>query len=176
LPRFEVRIAGFGGQGIVKAGAVLGKALSNHTRRNVTMTESYGATIRGGLSKAEIVMSESPVDYPKVEKANTFIAMSQQAYDEYRREVRDGGIIIIDSTKVQKAKDTGKVRVCQIPASKMAKDLGTILVANIILLGVFTAITDLISKKEMEGTLAEEMPPSAKQWNLEAFRAGYSYV
>src|SRR3990172_5973785 len=95
--RFEIRLAGEGGQGLLLAGLILAEAAAIYDAKNAVMTQSYGAQQRGGPSRAEVIIAEEEVDYPKVVQADLLLALNQDAFDRYHRQVKKGGLIIIDA-------------------------------------------------------------------------------
>ena len=132
--------SGFGGQGVVLAGYILGKCLSLEEGLEAVMTQSYGPEARGGASSTNIVVSDKPIDYPFVQMADIFVALSQEAYTKFRPQVAPDAIVLIDKDLVHPFEDDEPLG---IPATKLAEDLGRRIVANVVMLGFITAQTDL---------------------------------
>ena len=171
--RKEIRISGFGGQGIVLAGYLLGKALTLYEEMEVVMTQSYGPEARGGASSANIVVADRPIDYPFVQKADVLVALSQEAYSKFRDQtspeaiiIHDDGLVAIEST------DTS----IGIPATRIAEELGRRIVANVVMLGAFVAHTELTSKEALIQSLQSTVKEKTLPMNLEAFEAGYAFA
>ncbi|MGB2895174.1 MAG: 2-oxoacid:acceptor oxidoreductase family protein [Anaerolineales bacterium] len=171
--RQEIRISGFGGQGVMLAGFLLGKALSLYQDLEAVMTQSYGPEARGGASSASIVVADYPIAYPFVQKADVLIALSQEAYSRYRGETKPEGVIVIDEGLVTpKAED----QILAIPATKLAENLGRRIVANVVILGYFCAISDVVTREAMEEAIQTTVKPRTLTLNLEAFEAGFAYA
>jgi 2-oxoglutarate ferredoxin oxidoreductase subunit gamma len=166
--RKEIRIAGFGGQGIVLAGKILGEAAINSGHKAV-QTQSYGPESRGGAARSEIVISDSEIDYPRVVDADILIALSQPGYDKYSDDVGKGTKIIVDSDLVEGASKNAQ----SLPFTKTADKLGKKIVANIVMLGYITATIDMIPKKKMVDTIKANIPKGTEKINLSAFEKGF---
>jgi 2-oxoglutarate ferredoxin oxidoreductase subunit gamma len=170
--RKEVRIAGFGGQGIVLAGYVLGKALALYADREAVMTQSHGPEARGGASSADLVISEGEIAYPFVQQPDIMVALSQEAYTKFRPLAKPEALILIDGDLVVPL-DGDQCKA--IPATQLAEDLGRRIVANVVMLGFFTAVTGLVDPQAMLKALETSVKPKTLPINLKAFQAGYEY-
>ncbi len=168
----EIRLSGFGGQGIGLAGFLLGKALALYDGKEAVMTQAYGPEARGGASSANVVVADRRVDYPFVERPDILVAMSQEAYTKFRPTATPEAMILIDGDLV--TPENGD-RVHAIPATRLAEGLGRRIVANVIMLGYFTAVTGVVSREAMERALEETLRPKILPLNLKAFAAGYEY-
>ena len=171
--RQEIRISGFGGQGVVLAGFLLGKAFSLYQDLEAVMTQSYGPEARGGASSSSIVVADYPIAYPFVQEADVLIALSQEGYTRYRGEAKPEAIIIIDECLVTPKPD---VQPFGIPATKLAEGLGRRIVANVVILGYFCAISDVITREAMEEAIRTSVKPRTLSLNLEAFEVGFAYA
>jgi 2-oxoglutarate ferredoxin oxidoreductase subunit gamma len=165
--RTEIRIAGFGGQGVVLAGLLLGEAAIRDGSQAV-QTQSYGPESRGGAARSEVLISDEKIDYPKVIEADILVALSQEAFDKFRRAVKSDGSVIIDGDLV----NPGENQTMSVPFTKMADDLGRKVVANSIMLGYLVAATGVVSVESMEATIREKVPKKTIDLNLKAFRKG----
>lgn len=172
--RREIRIAGFGGQGVVLAGYVLGKAFALYEGLEAVMTQAYGPEARGGASSSNVVVSDEPIDYPFVLSPELLIALSQEAYTRFRPTLRPGGLLIIDQDIVKP--DPGEENLASVPATRLAEELGRRIVANIVTLGFFTAITDWLAKESVEKAIESTLPARIVPLNLNAFACGYEYA
>lgn len=165
--RTEIRIAGFGGQGVVLAGLLLGEAAIRDGKQAV-QTQSYGPESRGGAARSEILISDERIDYPKVIEADILVALSQEAFDKFRPAVKSDGSVIIERDLVS----PGENQTLSVPFTKMADDLGRKVVANSIMLGYLVAATGVVSVESMKATIREKVPKQTIDLNLEAFRKG----
>jgi len=174
MSRKEIRIAGFGGQGIVLSGNIVGKAAAIFDKGFAALTQSYGPESRGGSCRAEAVISDTPIDYPYVVSPQVEIILSQEAYNEYGRKVLPGTLLIIDSdlVKVDSSQNSAPLAV---PASRMAQEMGRPVVANIVMLGFLAATSDLVSVEAMKKAILDSIPEGTEDLNMKAFELGYNY-
>ena len=170
--RNEIRIAGFGGQGIVLAGYLVGKALALYDGYEAVMTQAYGPEARGGASSANIVVSDEPIDFPFVQHPDIFIALSQEGYSKFRESSRPDALVLIDEDLVSPDEDD---QVCSIPATRLADDLGRRIVANVVMVGYFTVVADLVSYSAVEKAIKTSVKPKIIDLNINALRIGYEY-
>ena len=171
--RQEIRLSGFGGQGIVLAGYILGKALTIYDGLEVVMTQVYGPEARGGASSANILVSDEPIDYPIVQRPDILVALSQEAYTKFKPTAKPDALILIDEDLVNPT-DLGQHHA--IPATRLAESLGRRIVTNVVMLGFFTAVTGLVSREAMEKAIKSSVKPKTAPLNLDAFAAGYEYA
>lgn len=171
--RKEIRISGFGGQGVVLAGYILGKGLAIYDGFEAVMTQSYGPEARGGASSANVVLSDEPIDYPFVLEPDIFMALSQEGYTRYRPTVKSDALILIDEDLVIPDESDHPYT---IPATRLAEELGRRVVTNVVMLGFFTAMTGLIEQEAMEEAIKTSVKPKTVALNLNAFAAGYRYA
>lgn len=170
--RKEIRISGFGGQGVVLAGYVLGKALALYDGLEAVMTQAYGPEARGGASSANVVVADRRIAYPLVQEPDILVALSQEAYTRFRATAKPDAIVIIDEDLVTPFPDDQPHR---IPATRLAEELGRRIVANVVMLGFFTAVTGLVSRESMEKAIETSVSAKTVPLNLEAFETGYEY-
>ncbi|MBZ5574547.1 MAG: 2-oxoacid:acceptor oxidoreductase family protein, partial [Acidobacteriia bacterium] len=137
----EVRIAGFGGQGVILSAIVLGKAASIYQGAFATMTQNFGPEARGGACSAQLVLSDSPVLYPYVTRPDILVVMSQEAYTRFVPELKDGGMLIVDQDLVRVDELKADIKVFSVPATRLAEELGKRMVLNSVMVGFFTAVT-----------------------------------
>jgi 2-oxoglutarate ferredoxin oxidoreductase subunit gamma len=171
--RKEIKISGFGGQGVVLAGYILGKCLSLHEGLEAVMTQSYGPEARGGASSSNIVVSDKPIDYPFVQHADILVALSQEAYTKFRPHAAPDAICLIDEDLVTPFEDD---RPLEIPATRLAEELGRRIVANVVMLGFVTATTGLAERQSMEETVKSSVKQKTVPLNIKAFETGYEYA
>lgn len=176
--RKEVRIAGFGGQGIILAGIVIGKAAALYDDIHAVQTQSYGPEARGGASRTELVISDDEIDYPKVQSPDILIAMSHEALMAYLDDIKDGGILIIDPDMIVEEEvlpfvKEHNIKLYRAPATRTAAEkLGLKIVANIVMVGAITRITKIVSEEAARKSVAESVPKGTQDKNLAAFDAG----
>jgi 2-oxoglutarate ferredoxin oxidoreductase subunit gamma len=175
MSRREVRLSGFGGQGIVLAGSILGKAAAIYDGKHATFTQSYGPEARGGACAAEVVIDDRPVHYPHIVDPELLVVMSQGAYNRYMPTFRPDGLLIIDTDLVELDEQVGDRRVLAIPATRIAEQVGRTVVANIVMLGFVAAVTDLVSVEAMRQAALTSIPRKTIELNTNAFRAGLEY-
>jgi 2-oxoglutarate ferredoxin oxidoreductase subunit gamma len=171
----EIRIAGFGGQGVILSAVVLGKAASIYENGFATMTQNFGPEARGGACSAQLVISDSPVLYPYVTRADIMVIMSQEAYNRFASELRPGGVLIIEEDLVRVSDLKGDLKVYSVPATRFAEELGKRMVLNSVMVGFFTAVTKLLSADSVRKAVADSVPSASRELNLKAFDRGLAY-
>ncbi len=175
MGRTEVRFSGFGGQGIILSGYIVGKAASIFDRKYATLTQSYGPESRGGSCSAHLIISEDPVTYPQVTNPEVQVLMSQEAYAKYGGELANGSKVLVDEDMVALGKRRAIGKPLSIPATRMAEKLGKRIMANIVMLGFFAAVTDAVSPSALREAIRSSVPAGTEELNLKAFDEGYAY-
>ena len=176
--RKDIRIAGFGGQGIILDGIVIGKAAALHDGMYAVQTQSYCPEARGGASKTEVVVSDNEVDYPKVQNPDIFVAMSHTALVAYLDDLKDGGILIVDPDVILEEEvipfvKKHNIKLYKAPVTRTAaEEIGLKIVANIVMIGAITRITKVVSEEAARAAIAESVPPGTEEKNLAAYDAG----
>jgi len=173
--RLEVRIAGFGGQGIIRAGLMLAMAVSLFEDKNAVQTQSYGPESRGGSCKSEVVISDEEIDFPKALEPDVLLVMSQAAYTRYIDTIKNGGTVILDPDMIPQRKERPNIQEYQVPVTRIAEELGKTIFANVIMLGAFTAITNIVGAEPMKDAILKNIPKGTEKLNLAAFEKGYEY-
>jgi len=168
----EIRFSGFGGQGIIRSGIIVGRAVSIYDGGFSTMNQNFGPEARGGACSAQLVVSDSKILYPYVDRTDFLVAMSQDGYNKFEPEVKDDGVLIIDEDLVE-AKT--KKRILSIPATRIAEELGNRIFGNVVMLGFVTATTEVVSVEAMRKTIPESVPERFIDKNLRAFEKGYDW-
>ena len=176
MKRYEIRIAGFGGQGVVTIGKILGVAAALHDKKNAVQTQSYGPESRGGACKSEIVLSDGEIHYPKVRSADVLVALSQTALDVYLKDLKPGGFLIIDPLTVLKEVPRSDIQVVKVPTAEIALKAGNKKFQNMVALGALCQLTGAVSSQALEIAIGESVPPKTLAQNLEAFQKGIEYV
>jgi len=169
----EVVITGFGGQGIVLAGKIMGEAAALGDHKESTLVQSYGPESRGGACSAQVVISDTTIHYPYIQKPDILVCMSQSGFEKYIDYLKPDGLLIIDQDLVQ----PGKVEndTFAIPATRIAEELGRKMMANIIMIGFFTAVTKQVSLDAARGTVLKSVPKGTEEMNTRAFTKGYEF-
>ncbi|MFQ5599692.1 MAG: 2-oxoacid:acceptor oxidoreductase family protein [Candidatus Krumholzibacteriia bacterium] len=165
----EIRITGFGGQGVILAAYVIGKAAAVMEGRHATLNQSFGPEARGSACSAQLILSDEPVTYPYVRQTDILLAMSQDAYRQYVGEVREQGIILIDDSLV--TRDSAH-RTFGAPATRTAEKLGKKIVANMVMVGLFTSTTNVIQRDAARKAIQTSVPSGTEELNLAAFDRG----
>jgi 2-oxoglutarate ferredoxin oxidoreductase subunit gamma len=169
--RYEIRLAGEGGQGLILAGLILAEAAVMYDHKNACQTQSYGPEARGGASKSEVVIDTEEIDYPKVIAADVLLAMSQEACDRYHHDLKKDGLLIVDSVNVQRVPTSKAIRV---PITKIAEEAtGRSITANVVGLGLLAGLSRVVSREALEAAVAERAPRGTTELNLKALAAGF---
>jgi 2-oxoglutarate ferredoxin oxidoreductase subunit gamma len=171
----EVRLAGFGGQGIVLSGHILGKAAALFEHKNAVFTQSYGPEARGGSCSADVVISTERVYYPKVTSPDVLVIMSQGAWTTYGSGVKAGGTLIIDEDLVSLPEPPPDVIFYKVPSTRLAEEMGRKIVANIVMLGAVAALSDVVTYESMKNAVLGSIPAGTEELNISAFDKGYHY-
>jgi len=175
--RIEIRLGGFGGQGIILAGYTLGRAATVHAGRNAVMSQSYGPESRGGACLAEIVIADGEIAYPRVTSPDVVAVLSQQAYDQHAADCPPGSLLIVDSDLVTlNGKPEPERLVLEAPATRLAEEAGRRIVANIVLLGFICGATNVVDIAAIRAAVAASVPRGTESFNLSAVETGYEYA
>jgi len=168
--RYEIRLSGSGGQGIILMGIILAEAIGIYDGKHVAQTQSYGPEARGGSSKSEVIVSDEEIDYPKAMKPDLLLAMNQKSCDEYYPDLKSEGMLIVDSTFVNQP-PTGKA--FRVPFTRIAREqFKKEVVANIIALGALAQLSPIVSPKAMEAAVLARVPKGTEKLNRDALKAG----
>jgi len=171
--RQEIVFTGFGGQGIILAGRILGTAAVIGDHRESTLVQAYGPEARGGACSAQVTIDDQPIHYPYVRKPDVLACMSQGGFDKFIGQMKEGGTLLIDQDLVQ-PRGFGD-RFFSIPSTRIAEELGRKMMANIIMLGFFTAITGAVSVDAARDAVTDSVPKGTEEMNATAFNKGYDY-
>lgn len=171
----EIKTGGLGGQGVILAGMIVGRAASIFDTKHATLTQSFGPEARGSACGASIVISDEPVEYPYVTNPNILMVMSQEACNQFATDMAPGGILLYESELVQPRDLPEGIKSYGIPATRIAEKLQRRMVANIVMVGFFAATTDLISADAMRQSVEASVPEGTESLNLAAFEQGYEY-
>ena len=173
--RREIRFAGFGGQGVILAGMITGRAAALHDGKEAIVTQSYGPEARGGACSAQLVIDDQPIDYPMVTRPDVLVVMSQEAAQKYTGDLADGCQVLVDEGLVH-LPASAPWPVYKIPATKLAEQLGNRMAANVVMLGFFAAITGAVNRSSMETAIRDSVKERFIDLNMRAFDIGYSHA
>ena len=170
--RYEIRLSGEGGQGLVLAGKVLAEAAAIYDDKNATQSQSYGPEARGGASRSEVIISDEDIDYPKATNIDLLLALTQESCNRYVEDLKPNGILIVDSGSVKEL-PKGDYKVYALPIIKTAVEkVGRALVANIVALGIIVKLANIISLEAVEQAIIARVPKGTEKLNKSAFQAG----
>ncbi len=167
--RYEVRLAGSGGQGLILAGIILAEAGGIYDGKFVCQTQSYGPEARGGASKAEVVISDAEIDYPKAIQPDVLLAMNQKSLDAFIVDLKPGGLLLVDADLV---KEVPASRSLALPFTRIARDLGRAMAANIVALGALAQVTGVVSLQSLTAAVLARVPKGTEDLNRRALAAG----
>lgn len=173
--RLEIRLSGFGGQGIILAGYILGKAAAIYDHRYATLVEAYGPEARGGACSVQVIISGQQIHYPYLTHSDILVTMSQEAYSRFVGELKPGGTLLTDADLVKLDHPRTDIQVRAIPASRIAEQIGHKIVANIVMLGFLTAVTQAVTVEAMKEAVVDSVPQSAIELNVKAFERGVQF-
>jgi 2-oxoglutarate ferredoxin oxidoreductase subunit gamma len=172
----EIRVAGFGGQGVILSAIVIGKAACIFQQGYATMTQSFGPEARGGSSSAQVILSPEPILYPYITQPDILVVMSQEAFTRFTPQLKPGGILIVEQEMVHVSGPLPEgVRVFAVPATRLAEELGRKMVLNIVMTGFFGAVTHLVDPDALRKAVADSVPAAMQALNLKAFDKGFEY-
>ena len=174
--RYEIRFSGAGGQGLITAGIILAEAASIVEGKHAVQSQSYGPEARGGASKAEVIISDGPIDYPKATVVDACLAMTQEAADKYANGIRKGGVLLLDSDFV-KNEPKGDFKIYKFPIIRTAKEeVGREIVGNVVALGAMIALTDVVKRESGLKAVLAKVPEAFLDLNKKAYNMGYDKV
>jgi 2-oxoglutarate ferredoxin oxidoreductase subunit gamma len=171
----EIRITGFGGQGIILTGYIIGKAAAIFNDQHATLTQSFGPEARGSSCSAQVVVSDERILYPYVKTPQVLMALSKDGYATHKGNLTDDCIVVYEKDLVQPEKMGPKARAYGIPATRFAEELGRKIVLNIVMLGFFGAVSDVVPREALRKAVETSVPSGTEELNLKAFDKGYDY-
>ena len=171
----ELRIAGFGGQGVILSAHILGKAAALYDGGYATMTQNYGPEARGGAASAALIVSDEPILYPYLTNPDILVVMSQEAYTRFTPDLKEGGILLVEEDLVRLEHLPQNLQVYGIPATRLAEKLGKKMVLNVVMVGFLCAISKVVSLESCRQAVNDSVPGRFRDLNLAAFDEGYAY-
>jgi 2-oxoglutarate ferredoxin oxidoreductase subunit gamma len=175
MERVEIKIGGFGGQGVILSGYIIGRAASIFDAKHATMIQAFGPEARGSACSAQLIVSDKQIDYPYLTVPSLMVVMSQEAYTKFSPELAPGGILITEEELVVPHNLRKDIRHFSIPATRFAEELGRRLVVNIVMVGFFTAVTKIVDPEAMRKAVGVSVPKGTEELNLAAFNKGYEF-
>jgi 2-oxoglutarate ferredoxin oxidoreductase subunit gamma len=175
MPVTEMRVAGFGGQGVIMAASVIGKAACLYQNSYATMVQNFGPEARGGACSAGLILSDEPILYPYVTQPEIMVILSQEAFAKFAGEISPKGLLLIEQDLVRVTNLKTGVRVYSVPATRLAEELGKRMMLNIVMVGFFAAVTKLVDTEALRKAVASSVPPHTRELNLKAFEAGFAH-
>lgn len=172
---WEIRVAGFGGQGVILSGMVIGRAATIYDNKHVTLTQSFGPEARGSACSVQLILSPEPVLYPYLNQADLLVAMSQEAYTKFIPTLRPGGWLLYEEDLVELDERAKGMQAFGIPATRFAEELGRRLVLNMVLVGFLTGVTQIVSPEAARKSVADSVPKGTVELNTAAFNKGLEY-
>ncbi len=170
--RREVMFGGFGGQGVVTAGFMIGQAAVLHDNKEATLTQVYGPEARGSACYSGVVISQGDISYPYLLSPEIMVIMSQEAYEKFLPQLQQGGVLVVDSTIVKPDKLAEKYQLYKVPATELAEKLGRRIIANVIMLGFVGVVWDAVSVEALREAVKSRVPKRYLELNLNAFQTG----
>jgi 2-oxoglutarate ferredoxin oxidoreductase subunit gamma len=161
---------------MVVMGYILGRAAAVYDGKSATMTQSYGPEARGGASSTQVVIAEDTIHYPYVIKPNVLVGMSQEGYDKHRHNLADDGFLLYDEDLVTLAPDEKAKKIYTIPATRFAEELGRKIVANIVMLGFFSALTGMVADEALKKAITDAVPKGTTELNINAYEKGRNHA
>ena len=174
MSRKEIRITGFGGQGVVLCGHIIGHAYSIDAGHEATMIQSFGPEARGSACSTTLVLDEDEVLYPYLKGLDILVGMSQDGYEQYKDDLNKDGIVIYESDLVVPEVKKGQ-KAYGIQSTRIAEEIGRVIVQNIVMLGFFAAVSKVVSKDEWISAVTDSVPAGTEELNLQAFNAGWDW-
>ncbi|MFH0990738.1 MAG: 2-oxoacid:acceptor oxidoreductase family protein [bacterium] len=175
MPRTEIKIGGFGGQGVILSGYIVGRAASIYDNKFATMIQAFGPEARGSACSAQVIVSTDPITYPYIISPNLIVLMSQEAYTKFSPELAAGGTLITEEELVVPHNLRKDIKHFSIPATRFAEELGKKMVLNIVMMGFTTAISGIVDVEAMRSAVKVSVPKGTEELNLNAFEKGYQY-
>jgi len=170
----EIRLSGFGGQGIIRMGMILGRAAALHAGKEATLTQSFGPEARGGACSAQLVISDHKILYPYVTRPDLLVTMSQEAHERFEPELADNGLLFTDADLVRPHAPRAAVRCYSVPATRIAEGLGNRLYANMVMLGFVVGVSACVPREAVLAALPGAVPERLLAQNLAAFDRGFA--
>ncbi len=175
MARTEIKIGGFGGQGVILSGYIVGRAATIYDNRHATMIQAFGPEARGSACSVQLIVSDEPIAYPYITRPEILVVMSQEAYSKFSPELTPGGLLITEKELVSVHGLRKDIRHIEIPATRIAEELGKRMVLNIVMMGFLSAVTEIAGVDAMREAVRVSVPRGTEELNLRAFERGHEY-
>lgn len=176
MPQTDLTIAGVGGQGSIVAGVTLGVAAVTYDNKYATQTQAYSSELRGGFAAAWVIISDEPIEFPRVTRPDVLVAQAQDSINRFAEGVKPDGILIFDSDMVREIPQSVKHKFA-VPATSIARNrLEAAVTANMVMLGALCNVTQVVGRKALEQAIKKTVPKGKENINLEAFGLGYDEI
>jgi len=174
MSRTEIRITGFGGQGVVLSGHIIGHACAVNADKHATMIQSFGPEARGSACSTTLAISDVEILYPYIQRPDIFVVMSAEGYEKFADELKPDGTLIYEKDLVHPTVKEGQPSF-GVPSTRIAESLGRAIVQNIVMLGFFAAVTRIVDREAMRHAVKASVPRGTEELNMRAFDAGWDY-
>ncbi len=174
----RIILAGFGGQGILFMGKVLAEVGMN-IGKHVSWIPSYGPEMRGGTANCTVIIADNEIGSPMVTVPDSVIAMNLPSINKFNMRIKAGGMLMYNSSLIERQDFRDDIRVVEIPASEIADELGNARVANMVMVGAYVKYSKILNRDDVLKALPDLVPsknPAMLQMNIDAFEKGYSFV
>ena len=172
---YELRVTGYGGQGVIRTGMIIGKALSLYGGMHATLTQSFGPEARGSACSAHVVVSDTRILYPYVSSPHVMLALSHDGYVTHKDTIAEDCTLLYEEDLVKLQRHDSKIRLYGVPATRIAEELGRKIVLNIVMLGFFGAVTELIPREALRKAVETSVPSGTEELNVNAFDSGFEF-
>jgi 2-oxoglutarate ferredoxin oxidoreductase subunit gamma len=175
MGRVEIKIGGFGGQGIILSGIIIGKAAALFDEKAATMTQSFGPEARGSACSAQVIISDEEILYPYVLRPDVLVVLSQEAFDRFAPEMKPDGLLIYEKDLVRTRGPAEGARTFGVPATRIAGEIGRAVVVNIVMCGFVCAVAGVPSFDALRRAMIDSVPHGTVPLNTAALERGYAY-
>jgi 2-oxoglutarate ferredoxin oxidoreductase subunit gamma len=175
MAKTEMRVAGFGGQGVILCGMIIGRAASIYDGRHATLIQAFGPEARGSACSAQVTIADEVVAYPYVKHPDLLIVMSPDAYKVFAPQVKPGGMILYERDMIATGPARDGIRMLGVPAGRFAEEIGRRMIMNIVMAGFFASVTGLVTRDAIEKAVRDSVPKGTEEVNLAAFQKGFEY-
>lgn len=170
-----IRFAGFGGQGVIMAGMIVGRAASIYDGKNATLIQSFGPEARGSACSAQLIISSEPILYPYFEHSDILVAMSQEGYTRFVPNLKSTGMLLVEKNLVTPNGHGHSAGTFAVPAMQIAEQVGRKLILNVVMVGFAAAVTGVVTSDAARKAIRDSVPPSTEELNLDAFEKGWQF-
>ena len=176
MAKTEIRVGGLGGQGVILSGLIIGKAASIFDDKHATLIQAFGPEARGSACSAQVTVSDETIGYPYVKNPDILMVMSPDAYAQFVPTMKPGGMLLYEQDLITPDERMPQgVRAFGVSATRFAEELGRRLVLNIVMVGFFAGVTELVSFEAVKKAVLSSVPKGTEELNMRALSKGYDY-